>query len=71
MHSHHDIVGNLLESDFETVWNGPKMRKTRQVFVPVLFPGRSASPISTCTACKLYARWLQALKARLSSGKAK
>ena len=69
MHSHHDIVGNLLESDFDAVWNGPLMRKTRQVFVPVLFPGRGCHPIATCVECKHYAHWNQALKARLFPGK--
>lgn len=68
MHSHHDIVGNLLDSDFDAVWNGPLMRKTRQVFVPVLFPGRGR-PVETCVKCKYYAHWHQALKARLCPGK--
>ncbi len=69
MHSHHDIVGNLLQSDFESIWNGPLMRKTRQIFIPVLFPGRRTMPVATCTSCKLYAHWKQALTARFFPAK--
>lgn len=69
MDSDRDIVGNLLESDFDAVWNGPLMRKTRQVFIPMLFPGRDCKPIDTCVSCKIYAHWNQALKARLFPGK--
>ena len=69
MDSHHDIVGNLLESDFDAVWNGPLMRKTRRVFIPMLFSGQGVKPIQTCVDCKIYAHWNQALKARLFSKK--
>ena len=65
MDSDHDIVGNLLESDFEAIWNGPLMRKTRKVFIPMLFSGPAKAPVATCTTCKNYAHWQQALKARL------
>ena len=65
MDSDGDVVGNLLESDFEDIWNGPLMRKTRKVFVPVLFPGPAKSPVATCLACKNYVHWTQAVKARL------
>ena len=64
MVSDKDVVGNLLESDFESIWNGARMRKTRQVFVPVLFPGPAKQPIQTCTTCQIYVRWKQAIKTR-------
>lgn len=59
--------GNLLQDDFNAIWNGAQYRLTRSMMVPVLFKPRSGGRPEAipCGPCKSYSTMGAAVKQRI------
>ncbi len=57
--------GNLLQQDFDEIWNGEQYRLSRKTMVPMLFSPRAKAPIP-CTHCREYSTLIGAIRSRLA-----
>ncbi len=59
-----DLFGNLLEQDFDEIWNNNKFKLARNLFVPMLIKPKGDINNTSCIGCTMYVPAGRAIKTR-------